>query len=289
MSVSLAGFVGSFSYTTQADIDEEGTPYHFPVSNKRLSTCSNADFAKIPGSPLAYWASSQVIDLFGSHPSLSMVAPPRQGLATSDNTRFSWAWPEVSQAGLGFGLRSRSDAIASGKKWIPYDKGGDYRKWYGNNEYLINWLDDGKDVKEFIKDKNPYVARGETHYFEYGVTYTNISSSRLSCRFSPEGFIFDQIGSKEQSRISCRSRSLMLARERLYSSIWEGSCRTSDLHGLLESRGEAAAGGVPLVEDAHLDLHSGGRFGLGQWSSTVSNVRKITPRQARVKCGNRRC
>ena len=101
MSVSLAGFVGSFSYTTQADIDEEGTPYHFPVSNKRLSTCSNADFAKIPGSPLAYWASSQVIDLFGSHPSLSMVAPPRQGLATSDNTRFLGAGLRLVKQGWG--------------------------------------------------------------------------------------------------------------------------------------------------------------------------------------------
>ena len=114
-SVSLTGFAGSFSYTTQVDIDEEGTPFHFPVSNKRLKTCSNADFAKIPGSPLAYWASSQVIDLFGSHPFLEHGRSPRQGLATSDNTRFLRAGLRlVSRAGAWTQVKVRSDSL--GKK-----------------------------------------------------------------------------------------------------------------------------------------------------------------------------
>ena len=205
------------------------------------------DFKKIPGNPIAYWASPQVVKVFTENPPLAEVAPPRQGLATSDNTRFLRRWYEVNIDKVGFGFKSRSEAAASDKKWVPYDKGGDYRKWYGNNEFVINWEHDGYEVIQLATElygSPTRTVKNLRHYFESGITYTNISSTRLSCRLSDEGFIFDQIGSK---CFASSKATLLYVIAMLHSAV------ATDLLGILCPTHRFDVGGLaklPVTGDA---------------------------------------
>ena len=97
------------------------------------------NFSKIPGSPIAYWASDRVIEIFESFDSIIDYAVPRQGMATANNDRFLKLWNEVDLKKIGFDKISQIVALQSQKKWFPYNKGGGFKKWYGNNEYVVNW------------------------------------------------------------------------------------------------------------------------------------------------------
>lgn len=160
------------------------------------------DFGKIPGSPVAYWASDSTLDAFGKYSSLEDVASPKQGLATTDNHKFTRQWWEVSYAKIGFGYGSRKDAAASSLRWFPLDKGGRFRKWFGNNEYLVDWENDGARIKESIVAKYPYlngkpdfVAKNPSSYFQPGITWSAITSN-LSVRWDDAGFIPSNAGMK---------------------------------------------------------------------------------------------
>jgi type II restriction/modification system DNA methylase subunit YeeA len=150
------------------------------------------DFNKIPGSPIAYWVSDKVREIFQNNKSLGEIASPRQGLATADNKRFLRHWHEVDFKNIGFDFKNREEAKESDLKWFPYQKGGDFRKWYGNNEYLINWKNDGREIKNYEKS----VIRNLTYYFKKGITWSAISSSTISMRINNDGFVFDSKGPK---------------------------------------------------------------------------------------------
>ncbi|WP_180087503.1 MULTISPECIES: BREX-1 system adenine-specific DNA-methyltransferase PglX [unclassified Acinetobacter] len=150
------------------------------------------DFKKIPGSPVAYWVSEKVREIFVNNPSISEVADARQGLATADNNRFLRFWQEVDIQKVGFGMENREQAQFSAKKWFPYNKGGEFRKWYGNQEYLINWENDGKELFDFIPKS---VIRNPSYYFKPSVGWSFVSSSYFGVRYYPKGFIFDVGGS----------------------------------------------------------------------------------------------
>lgn len=152
-------------------------------------------FKKIPGKPISYWISDKLRGLFQKGVPFEDVATPRQGLGTTANHLFVRYWHEINFNGIFFGAIDRNAAIDSGRKWFPYNKGGLFRKWYGNNDSVVNWLNDGASIKEYIKDKNPNVARSESHYFKSGLTWGLITSADFSCRWMPEGFIFDVGGS----------------------------------------------------------------------------------------------
>ena len=107
------------------------------------------DFKKIPGSPIAYWAGEKIRDIFIHGVILDNVITMRKGLATSDNCRFLREWYEVDLSKVKFDSISREDALESKKKWFPINKGGAYRKWYGNNENVINWENDGFEIRNF--------------------------------------------------------------------------------------------------------------------------------------------
>ena len=159
---------------------------------------SSINFKKIPGSPIAYWVSNQIFELFNQGIQLGEIIPVRQGLATADNNRFLRSWPEVNQNKCGYGFKNRNKAILSGKKWFPYNKGGEFRKWFGNNENLVNWEFDGKDIRSFgIEDKKRArsVIRNYNFYFLPSVTWSFISSSYFGVRYSNAGAIFDVGGS----------------------------------------------------------------------------------------------
>jgi type II restriction/modification system DNA methylase subunit YeeA len=154
------------------------------------------DFKKIPGSPIAYWVSENVREVFEIGISLGKIASPRQGLATADNDRFLRLWQEVSFQQIGFGYNSRDEAKNSNKKWFPYNKGGEFRKWYGNNEYVVNWKNDGYEICNFF-DGGKLRSRPQNtqYYFRASITWSFVSSSYFGVRYSDVGAIFDVGGS----------------------------------------------------------------------------------------------
>lgn len=158
---------------------------------------STEDFKKIPGSPIAYWVSDTVRNTFTHAPQFGEIAKPRQGLATGCNDIFLRAWHEVSLKEIGFGLASRDEAVETGLKWFPYNKGGDWRKWYGNCEYVVDWEDDGIRIRNF-KDENGKVRsrpQNTEYYFREGITWADITTNSFAARHAPNGFIFDVKGS----------------------------------------------------------------------------------------------
>ncbi|MBV7434871.1 BREX-1 system adenine-specific DNA-methyltransferase PglX [Cardiobacteriaceae bacterium TAE3-ERU3] len=164
---------------------------------------SAADFKKIPGSPVVYWIHSNAFISFENTISLSQRYMPRQGLTTTDNNKFVRNWFEVPIRKIGFGMETCEMALESKMKWFPMDKGGGFRKWYGNNTSIVNWECNGEDIKNTIVLKYPYlngnpefVAKNTFYYFKPGVTWGKITSSNFSCRYTDSGFIFSDAGSK---------------------------------------------------------------------------------------------
>ncbi|MFX1555420.1 MAG: BREX-1 system adenine-specific DNA-methyltransferase PglX, partial [Promethearchaeota archaeon] len=147
-------------------------------------------FDAIPGSPWVYWVNDTVRNLFETLPKLEDIAPPKHGRYTGDNFRFLRFWWEVGKPAVAFGCRHSVEAMATGKRWVPYMKGGEQRRWYGNQEYVTNWLDDGKEQKAFpgSGERNPQ------YYFREGATFPKISSAGFSARYMPPGFIASDAG-----------------------------------------------------------------------------------------------
>ncbi len=149
------------------------------------------DFNKIPGSPIAYWISKGMRNLFDKMPSVSEVVNVTGGMTTANNDRFLRLWHEVSFSKSNQNAISRENAKESGKKWFPYNKGGEYRKWFGNRFYFVNWQNDGEEI---IATGRAF-PRSKDFYFKESLTYTATSSSYFGIRYSDPGFIFDAKGS----------------------------------------------------------------------------------------------
>ena len=174
---------------------------HNPVPNVYLYR--QGDFDAIPGSPWVYWITPGLRRVFEELPKLEEVAPPKHGLSTCDNFRFLRFWWEVGRERIGFGYRSREEALASGKKWFPHMKGGEFRRWWGNQEYVVNWWKDGKEIKADVVKKFSYLkgnwgllVTNPDFYFRRGVTYSRVGISTLYGQVLPNGFVFD-------SAVSC--------------------------------------------------------------------------------------
>ena len=154
------------------------------------------DFEKIPGSPIAYWVSDKVREIFEKNKKLGEVGEAKQGLATADNNRFLRLWNEVSFSKIGYNMSNSKEALESKKKWFPYNKGGEFRKWYGNQEYLVNWENDGYEIKNFYDEKGKLRSRPQNteYYFKESISWTDITSSGNSFRYYPKGFLYDVTG-----------------------------------------------------------------------------------------------
>lgn len=153
-----------------------------------------SNFSKIPGSPVAYWASRQLVYDFQNGVLLGNVAKPRQGMATTNNNLFLRLWSEVNCHSMFLHAMNKEEALNSRCKWFPYNKGGDFRKWYGNNDYLVNWENDGADIKRYLIGKNPNIPRGESLYFKECFSWSLISSAEPAFRYKAPGNIFDIAG-----------------------------------------------------------------------------------------------
>lgn len=154
------------------------------------------NFAKIPGSPVAYWASTRALENYVCMGSVSDMGEGRIGLITGDANRFLRLWSEVDFKRIGFDIHSNEESVKSGLKWFPTQKGGDFRKWYGNLDYIVNWENDGYEMKY----DNYMGKRVRSHNyngdlgFKKAITWTTISSGNFACRFSGDGFIYDTAG-----------------------------------------------------------------------------------------------
>ena len=157
-------------------------------------------FKQIPGTPIAYWPSDHLIQSFVAGKRLDSIATPRQGLATSDNNRFLRKWWEVEPEHTDRSCSDRDSAKKSGRRWFPIIRGGFYRKWWGEYDEVVNWYDDGREMKEAILAKYTYlskpdfVIKNQNDYFKPAVSWSKISSSLASFRFAPQGMLFEVAG-----------------------------------------------------------------------------------------------
>lgn len=166
------------------------------------------NFSKIPGSPIAYWVSEKMLSVFENGKKLSSIAKPRQGMATADNGRFVRSWYEVPINKISFDSQEN-------RKWFPYNNGGGFRKWYGYNTDVVNWENNGSEIKSF---KNAYV-RNEVDYFKTGITWNAITSSDVSVRYFPNGFIFSNAGMAIFTDIVTQKTLLSLINSKVSKSI----------------------------------------------------------------------
>ena len=184
----VEGVKGSYFKLNQA-ITAKEAGYLEALANPDCGWFYRADargFEAIPGSPIAYWVSEKILAHFKLDKPFSTYTEPRQGFATGDNNRFLRNWWEPS-----FAKSNLSGTLDRSRKWYPCNKGGSFRKWYGNNELVVNWANDGSEMRSSVGS----VVRNPQYYFRKGMTWGTISSGKLSMRFSPEGFLFESKGS----------------------------------------------------------------------------------------------
>ena len=167
---------------TELPYSEDGNRIYYPNVNQQ-------DFEKIPGAIIGFWLSNVTISTFENQ-KLSDCCNYGKGLDSGDNNRFLRYWHEVSYSDLAFGIANYQESIQSPKKWYPFNKGGAFRRWYGNNEYVLYWQKDGFTIKSFENSN----IRNKSYYYKAGITFPRIGSYKFSARYSPVGFIFDRNG-----------------------------------------------------------------------------------------------
>ncbi|PMM07174.1 type II restriction endonuclease [Vibrio splendidus] len=172
-------FKGSFSYCENDDINELGLPFEFPIHNERLKTATSNDFKKIPGLPVAYWMLDSFLNTF-NYPKLKQFTEGEGKNVTSDNDkfmRFLWEVP--------------IDTVGRDKKWLIYAKGGAYRKWFGNLEYVVNW---SPEARSYYKSHLSGRIISEDQWYRQGITWTPLTSSGTGFRYLPKDTTFDSKG-----------------------------------------------------------------------------------------------
>ena len=148
-------------------------------------------FFEIPSTPIAYWVSNSIYDAFESGIPLKNFADLRQGMSTANNDLFLRLWFEVSEDNISYHSETTQQAIESKKKWFPHTKGGGARKWYGNNDYIVNWYNDGEEIRNYPGS----APRSTQYYFREGLSWSTLSSDFISFRYEPKGFTMNTKGS----------------------------------------------------------------------------------------------
>jgi hypothetical protein len=155
-----------------------------------------SDFRQIPGSPFAYWAGGSIARVFRQGTPLGSSAEICNGLFTCSNQRFLRLWWEVDLSNIDFSCKNEQDCRRSLCRWFPYNKGGAYRKWYGNQDWVVDFADFGADIQQYrVKSGQSGVLPGRRHYFEESLSWGFVSSSKFGVRAYPSGFVFDIAGS----------------------------------------------------------------------------------------------
>ncbi|WP_441252099.1 BREX-1 system adenine-specific DNA-methyltransferase PglX [Tardiphaga sp. 71_E8_N1_1] len=160
-------------------------------------TMTMEDFSAIPGSPIAYWGAKHLREIFSENPPLGQLSDVRQGMATTDNNRFLRLWHELNLSRIAFGSADAVSANRDGKDWFPFNKGGDFRRWYGNFSFVVNYERNGESLIELVTAKYPrisdpeFVIKNRKYYFRESITWSDITISQNAFRYCPPGFIFD--------------------------------------------------------------------------------------------------
>ncbi|MCT4448642.1 BREX-1 system adenine-specific DNA-methyltransferase PglX [Lacticaseibacillus rhamnosus] len=205
-NASIPSYVGTYERLVNAPSQTAKEDAYLEMvkdpSCKGLYRTNQTNFGKIPGSPIAYWSSMNLIHDFEVGTPMSEIVDPRQGLATADNDRFLRQWFEVAYQTIKFDAKSIDESISSNKKWFPYNKGGSYRKWYGNYDYVINWHNNGEEVRnfKFPNGKQRSVVRNPNYYFREAITWSKVTSGLFNVRYRTIGSIFDTGGNEAFSR-----------------------------------------------------------------------------------------
>lgn len=211
---------------------------------------SNNQFQEIPGQPIAYWVSDRFRQLFASGRTIADVAFSKQGLASGENGRFIRFWHEVSLGKIGFSMDSRAEALASKKKWFPQTKGGAFRRWYGNFDTVVNWEDDGREMRVYGSEnggKPRSAVRNVDFYFKPGVTWSDLTSSYFGSRQVPQGFIINTVGPSLFAKPTHSLDGLLgYTNSRVFQRIVDVS-----LQGLHYNNG--VIGSRPYLPPTHLD------------------------------------
>ena len=168
------------------------------ISGEHRFNKTNEQLREIQGTPYtAYWASDVVLSAFKKSHLVGDVSEPRVGMATANNDRFIRLWFEVNRNKFGINISSRKEAVESRKKWFPFAKGGEQRKWYGNNDTVVNWENDGFEIQNF-KDEKTGRIRSHNYNLDYifssALTWTVIGTEKTSFRFCPVGFLYSNSG-----------------------------------------------------------------------------------------------
>ena len=185
----IRNYAAQYEYTVYYECDEEGVPFVFPTKNERWKTATQENFSKIPGSPVAYWVSKAFIRTFDEK-KIDNYGSTNNGFTTGDNNKFLRQWFEVSYSEINFAASNVDDACQSKAVWFPYNKGGAFRKWYGNNDYVINWYNDGFAIKAY----GHLVPRSMKYQFKASISWSKITSSVSSFKVKRSGTMFDVAG-----------------------------------------------------------------------------------------------
>lgn len=239
------GYLGS--YIRLNDFD-----HHSLQQPKTLEAIANPDcgyfyrrsaktFTQIPGTPIAYWASDNCLNAFASGISLSEICPIHSGVRTGNNEAFIRFWWEVEQRKTSVDSYSVSSAYESGAKWFPCNKGGGYRRWYGNNWVVIDWEFDGKRIRE-CSGSDVGLTRKMDWLFRGGLTWGTISSAAFSMRKSPKGFMFETKGAALLSDDSQEMYLLGMLNSSVVNEMQSFISPTLDYH-------EGPLGKLPVIKD----------------------------------------
>ena len=166
------------------------------LAGKNRYAADQSNFSKIPGSPVAYWLSLAALKCFDGAV-LSDFADTKTGMQTCDNNRFLRLWFEVDIQKECLHNANEKTTVETDVKWIPYNKGGDFRKWYGNQDYVLNWQHDGDEAKAYAVSLYKCVTRtikNIPYFYRETISWSKISSGSIAFRYYPDGFIFDVAG-----------------------------------------------------------------------------------------------
>ena len=187
-NIFLENYVSTFYKLTEFNSEKLKEKEFFNNENKYY--LSQSMFNSIPSFEFIFWEDFNLLNSFKLYPALSDYAKPSRGLATYNDAMFLRFWYETSFEDIGFNCESVDDSIKSQKRWFPYNKGGDYRKWYGNNNYVVNFYNAGEEIKKVGKAAFSNV----NYYFEKGLTWSRISSKYFGVRYHSNGFVIGDAG-----------------------------------------------------------------------------------------------
>ena len=187
--INLRNYNSTFYHVKLSDVENDiVNPLFFNDKNK--FTTNTSAFDNIPGKPIAYWADNNIINSFKIGKELNILADVKKGMDTGKNSKFLRYWFEVNFLDCGYNFKDNHVAERSGYKWFPYNKGGDFRRWIGNRDFVVNWENDGFEIRN---TKNSTI-RNEKFYFKKSFGWSYVSSSIISFRYFPQGYLFDGVG-----------------------------------------------------------------------------------------------